>query len=144
VATPAELLTTVREARSEAAAAMGECNEKWEVKPASGEGEEAWCSKEVAQHIIGADWFFTNAIAQACGAPAMERPQIDVSTPDAALASLRAIGAGDDTILNKLSQEDLDKMVETRALGTRSVAEVLQAMAGHCRDHVAQMRAANA
>jgi hypothetical protein len=141
--TPDELRAAVKTARSEAGAAINECGAKWEVKPASGEGEDVWCAKEVAQHIIGADWFFTNSIAQACGAKALDRPTIDVSTPSAASASLESIGAADDKILGYVSEGDLSKTWETR-LGTQSVEAMLQTLASHCRDHVAQIRSANA
>ena len=140
---PQEMLQQLRQVRSEAEAAIGECNEKWEVKPASGEGEDAWSPKEVAQHIVGADWFFTNNIAQACGAPATERPQIDVSTPQAAAQSLRQIGEADDKILSKVTEGDLSKTFETR-LGTMTVQQMLEMMTSHARDHINQLRAANA
>jgi hypothetical protein len=139
-----ELVAATREARAEVEAAIKECTGKWEVKPASGTDEDAWCAKEVAQHVIGADWFFTNMIAQACGAPALERPQIDVSTPDHALESLRRIGATDDKILGHVTEGDLSKTFETRNFGTQTVQQMLQTMAGHARDHANQIRAANA
>ncbi len=144
MASPQELVQAVREARSEAEAAIGECNEKWESKPAAGEGEDAWSPKEVAQHIIGAEWFFTNMIGQACGAQAMERPQIDVSTPHSAVASLRQVGGTDDRVLRHVTEGDLTKTYETRNLGTRSVEEMLTIIVSHGRDHVNQLRAANA
>lgn len=139
-----ELVSAAQESRGEVEAAIKECSTKWEIKPASGEGEDAWCAKEVAQHVIGADWFFTNQIAQACGAPAMERPQIDVTTPAQALESLQQIGAANDKILRHVSEGDLSKTFETQRFGTQSVQQMLQTMAGHARDHANQIRAANA
>ena len=113
------------------------------MKPAGGEGEDAWSPKEVAQHIVGAEWFFTNLIGQACGAPSMERPQFDVTTPQQAAAALRQVGEGNDTVLNKLTEGDLAKTTETR-FGTQSVQQLLEMMTNHARDHVNQLRAANA
>ena len=144
MASPQELIQTVRDVRAEAAAAIGECDEKWETKPAAGEGEDAWSPKEVAQHIIRAEWFFTNMIGQACGAQPMERPEFDVSTPRNAVESLRQIGELDDRVLRHVSDGDLAKTYDTRNLGTRSVEEMLTIIASHGRDHINQLRAANA
>jgi hypothetical protein len=144
MASAQELVQQVRSARSELEATLGQCSDKWEVKPQGGEGEDAWCQKEVAQHVIGADWFFTNGIAQACGAPAMDRPSIDVATPQAALQSLQTVGAADDKILSMVQDGDLAKTFELRGLGSQSVEQMLQIMAGHARDHANQVQAAGA
>jgi hypothetical protein len=143
MATPQEMRDAVNAARAEAGQAIGECSNKWEVKPSSGEGEDAWSPMDVARHIIGADWFFTSNIAQACGAKPLDRPEIDVSTPGAAFASFERIGAADDKILAYVSAGDLSKTWESR-LGTQSVEVMLGTLASHCRDHIAQLRAANA
>jgi hypothetical protein len=60
MATPKELRQQILEKRAELQAALHDVHEKWDTKPAAGDGEEAWCPREVAQHVIGADWFFTN------------------------------------------------------------------------------------
>ena len=141
MASAQELVQQVSATRSDLESALGACSDKWDVKPHGGEGEDAWCQREVAQHVIGGDWFFTNMIAQACGAPALDRPQIDVSDPQAAVESLRRIGAADDKILSKVTDGDLAKEFEGR-LGRQSVEQMLQAMVSHTRDHINQMRAA--
>ena len=87
---PKELHRSIIEMRAELQAALHEVHQTWEVKPASGDGEDAWSPQEVARHVIGADWFFTDMICQACGAPPTERPAVDVSTPARAAASLAA------------------------------------------------------
>ncbi|MGH2588551.1 MAG: DinB family protein [Dehalococcoidia bacterium] len=142
--TSQDLLQATRAARAEVEAAIGECDAQWEVKPPSGDGEDAWCPREVAQHVIGADWFFTNMIAQACGAPALERPQIDGSTPQAAAESLARIGGSDDKVLQHVTEGDLTKTYESERFGVRTVEQMLQTMIGHAHDHAAQLRAANA
>lgn len=144
MASPKELRQSIVDGRAELQAALHEVHEKWETKPASGEGEAAWSPKEVAQHVIGAEWFFTNNIAQACGAPAMERPQLDVSTPAAAAASLSRLGASDDAVLRHVSDGDLAKTFDLPRLGTRSVEEMMANIISHTRDHIAQLKAAGA
>lgn len=143
MATPQELRDAVKAMRAEAGQSIGACGAKWEVKPGAGEGEDAWSPMEVARHIIGADWFFTNNIAQACGARPLDRPEIDVSAPAAAALCLERIGAADDKVLSYVSEGDLSKTWETRR-GVQSVEQMLLTLASHCRDHVAQLRAANA
>jgi hypothetical protein len=140
---PKELRAQLAEARAEFQAALHEVHAKWDQKPAGGEGEDAWSPKEVAQHVIGADRFFTNNIAQACGAPAMDRPPVDVSTPGAAAASFTRIATDDDAVLRHVSDGDLAKTHETR-LGVLSVEQLLTGMTSHLRDHTAQLRAAGA
>jgi hypothetical protein len=56
---PTELRQSIIDTRAELQAALHEVHQKWEVKPASGENEDARSPQEVARHVIGADWFFT-------------------------------------------------------------------------------------
>jgi hypothetical protein len=81
MATPKELLKAIQEQRVELHEALHEVHDTWETKPAGAEGEDTWSPKDVAQHVIGAEWFFTNQIVRACGYPTSQRPDIDVSTP---------------------------------------------------------------
>lgn len=144
MADPKELRQSVVETRAEAQKAFHEAHDTWDVKPGgAAEGEEAWCPREVAQHMIGAEWYFTNLIVQACGAPAMERPQIEVATPGDAAATYTRIGAANDAMLRHLSQDDLSKTIETKTpLGEASVERIVGLMVGHGRDHIEQLRAA--
>ncbi len=147
MATPEELVHGVTQVRAAAETAIREYGVKWETKSAgSGEGEDSWSPKVVSQHLVGSEWIFTNVITQVCGAPAMERPHIDVSTPDKAAKSLAQGGAASDKALRHqhVSEGDLAKTFETRNLGTPSVQEVLEIIASHAQDHARQLRAANA
>jgi hypothetical protein len=143
VPTPKEFRANITENRAELHAALHGAHQKWEQSPLSGEGEESWAPKKVAEHAIGAEWFFTNAISQACGAPALERPSIDVSTPAAAAASLSRMGVTCDNILRHVSDTDLAKKFEVGNLGSRGVEEMLTIMDSHARDHINQLRTAS-
>jgi len=143
MASPDELRQAIAQARSALEPAIAGSGSAWEVKPASGEDKDAWSPKEMARHVIGADWFFTNGIAQACGAPAMQRPEIDVETPERALASLQRIAAGNDKILKHVSEGDLSKSREL-PIGTVTVEQMLTIMASHANEHAQQIRAASA
>src|SRR5688572_16516664 len=61
----------------------------WEQKPAVGEGEDAWCARQVAEHIAGASLFFGAGVAQAIGVdgPALQR--VELPDPSAAAAKTR-------------------------------------------------------
>jgi len=142
MATPKELRQQITDTRAELQGALHDVHAKWETKPTAGEGEDAWCPKEVAQHVIGADWYFTNMIAQACGAPAMERPKVDAATPATAAASLSRIAAGDDNVLRHVSEGDLSKTWDAGRLGTLTVERMMEIIVSHTNDHIQQLRAA--
>lgn len=92
--------------------------------------------------MIGSEWYFTNHIAQACGAPALEPPALDVSTPAAAAATATRVGATCDNILRHVSDGDLRKSRDLGRLGTQSVEWMLSTMEGHARDHLQQLKQA--
>lgn len=139
--TPKELRQAIVEARADFHAALHEAHAAWERKPAAGEGEDAWSPMQVAQHVIGADRFYTNNVAQACGAPALDRAAIDAATPAAAAANFVRIAADNDNVIRHVSQDDLAKTFETR-LGNLSVEQMLVSWADHIRTHAQQIRAA--
>jgi hypothetical protein len=139
---PKELREDLVEARAELQAALHEAHTAWEQKPAgASEGEDAWCPRQVAEHVIGAELFFANGVAQACGAPGPERQAPDVSSPAAAAASLTRFAAKSDNILRHVSQDDLAK-THTMRIGELSVEQMLTVMASHARDHAQQIRSA--
>jgi hypothetical protein len=142
--TPRELRSEIQENRARLQSALHGTHARWETKPGGAtEGEESWSPKEVVQHMVGAEFFFTNAVAQACGAPPMERPQIDVSSPAAAAGSTARVGAACDNILRHVSDADLEKNGAIGSFGEQSVAWMLQTMIGHGKDHLNQLAAAS-
>ncbi len=143
LATPKELRAAIVDTRAHFQAALHGAHHNWDKSPAGGEGEESWSPRKVAEHFIGADWHFTNSISQACGAPALERPSIDVSSPAAAAASATLVAASNDNILRHVSDGDLSKTHEMEQLGKHSVEELLTFMASHGQDHVNQIKAAS-
>lgn len=142
MATANELRAAIVENRAQLQAALHSAAARWEAKPATGEGEEAWSPQQVVEHMIGSQWYFTNHIARACGAPALEPPALDVSTPAEAAATATRVGATCDNILRQLSEQDLAKVGEMGRLGTHSVAWMLETMESHARDHLQQLKEA--
>ncbi len=143
VTSPKEYRASIIENRAEFQAALHGAQLKWEQKPTTGEGEDSWSPKEVTKHLIGSEWFFANCIAQACGAPALERPTIDDASPAMAAASLTRVGATCDNILRHVSDGDLAKsFVVSATAGEKTVDEMLAIMDSHAKDHINQLKAA--
>jgi len=139
---PKELRAAVVENRAQLQEALHSAHSTWEKQPDSAaEGEESWSPKQVVEHMIGTEWYFTDLISQACGAPAMGRANVDASTPATAAASAARIGATCDGVLRHVSDGDLPKTWETRR-GTRTVSELLQLMNSHAADHLIQLKSA--
>ena len=142
MATPKELRAAIVEGRADFQAALHEAHDAWDRTPQGGEGEDAWSPRQVAEHVLNAELFFASNIAQACGAPALERQSPDVATPAAAAASATRFAATCDDILRHVTQDDLAKTRELR-IGTLSVEQMLDLLASHARDHAQQIRAAS-
>ena len=140
---PKEARAAIVENRALLQAALHGAATNWERKPEAGAGEDAWSPKQTAEHLIDAELFFTSAIAQACGAPALERPKLEVAAPADAAATATRVGATCDNILRHVSDGDLPKTWELRGLGVKSVAEMLAIMNSHAQDHVSQIKAAS-
>ncbi|HEY7294908.1 MAG TPA: DinB family protein [Dehalococcoidia bacterium] len=144
MASPNELRAAIVENRAQLQAALHGTAERWETEPPAGEGEDAWSPRQVAEHMIGSEWYFTNHIAQACGAPALERPALDTATPAAAAATATRIGAICDNVLRHVSDADLAKTREVGRFGAQTVEWMLTVMDSHARDHLQQLKAASA
>ena len=141
MASPKELRQAIVEARADLQAAFHDAHDAWEKKPAGAqEGEDAWSPRQVAEHVIGAEVFFASGISQACGAPKLDRPPIDVSTPAAAAASLTRCGAIADNVLRHVSEGDLAKTTQMRQ-GEMSVEQMMALVARHGHGHAEQIRA---
>ncbi len=141
MASPKELRQAIIEARADLQAAFHDAHEAWNTKPAGAqEGEDAWPPAEVAKHVIGTEVFFASAVSQACGAPKVDMPEYDTSTPAAAAASLTRLGAIADNILRHVSDGDLPKTHQLR-MGEMSVEQMLALVASHGKGHAEQIRA---
>jgi hypothetical protein len=143
MATPRELRAAIIENRAQLQAALHGAATKWELKPAAGDGEDAWCPRQVVEHMVGSEWYFTNFISQACGAPALDRPTLDVASPAAAAATVTRVGAYCDNVLRHVSDGDLAKTWELRQSGTQTVEQMMRTIDVHARDHLDQIRTAS-
>jgi hypothetical protein len=144
MATPKEYRANLVENRALFQAALHGATAAWDRKPPSGEGEDSWAPRQVAEHVIGSEWYFTNLISIACGAPESARPSIDASSPAAAAADVTRVGAICDNILRHVSDADLAKTHEHERFGTLTVARMLEIMDSHGKDHLNQLKTASA
>ena len=140
--TPDEIRAELASARDELAAALSAAPaDTWERKPESGEGEDAWSAREAAQHVVGAELYYTNAVCEACGYDGPDSPfagGLEFASPaDAGTALTQAIAAADSKIQH-VSEGDLGKSHERMG----ALPDVFESWTGHLRDHAAQITAA--
>ena len=137
---PRELRAAIIENRAQLQAALHSAHETWEVEPPIPSGEEeSWTPRRVVEHMVGAEWGFTNLIAQACGAPAGQSPTVEAATPADAAASVTRIGAQVDDVLRHVSDGDLAKTWEHPRFGPQTVAQLLETIVDHGANHVSQL-----
>lgn len=143
MATPKELRANISEARAQFLEALHDVHGTWETKPqGTADGENAWSPQQVAQHVAGADWFFTNEICLACGAPAVARPGLDASTPAKTAGTIARNAVKYEDLMRHVSEGDLAKQIGSEGpLKGATVEAALATWAGHLNDHAAQMRA---
>lgn len=145
MATPKELRADIVEGRAQVQEALHGAHEAWDRKPAgSPEGEDAWSPKQVAQHLVGGEWYWTNEICKACGAPEVARPDLAANTPAQAAATLTRNAPKFDDLLRHVSDTDLEKPMGSGAFAGRTVGQVLEMWPSHVRDHINQLKAASA
>jgi hypothetical protein len=113
----------------------------WERKPVGGEGEDAWCARQVAEHIAGAALFFGAGIAQAIGVqgPALER--VELADASAAAAKTRANHALLMGVVGQVQDGQLPQEIDHPRLGKQTLGGILGIVTYHHRDHAQQLRA---
>ena len=113
----------------------------WEKKPAaSGEGEEAWSARQVAEHIAGGNTFFGAGIAGIIGVegPQMSQPQL--GSADEAVAKTKETYAQLQQVVDQVKDEQLGMEVDHPRLGKQSVASLLGIVSYHLDDDAQQLK----
>jgi hypothetical protein len=140
MATPDELRASIAESREALRAALEAAKAgEWEKKPESGEGEDAWSAREVAQHVIPAEAFFATQICVACGYPGVEFTNRSYESAADALAALDEVIEVTNKKIKYVSDTDLEKTHERFG----SVETMMNITIGHLKDHAAQIRTAS-
>jgi hypothetical protein len=121
-------------------AELAQSGPHWDRRPASGEGEDAWCARQVAEHIAGASLFFGAGIAQAIGVdgPALER--IELPDSAAAAAKTQANQAAFMAVAAHVKDDQLAMEVDHPRLGKQTLGGILDIVTYHHRDHAQQLK----
>lgn len=112
----------------------------WDRVPAHGEGEEAWCARQVAEHIAGAALFFGSGIARAAGLPPIELSQPTLETAAAALKATPENQAKFMAVLPNIPAERMDVEFDAPRLGKTSINGLLGIVTFHLGDHANQLK----
>ena len=135
--TPDELRTAIAEGRAAFRAALEAATVRWEVAPATGEGEGAWTPRQVAEHAIPYEQWYASEVCAACGYPGIDVDRPPMPTASEALAAFDAAAAKADGRLQYVTEKDL--AIPHERMG--SVAGIMERNARHLREHAAQMLA---
>lgn len=136
--TPDELRADLDAGRQAFRAALESVTANWEKEPESGEGEDAWSARKVAEHAIPTEVYFAKAICDACGYPGPETKRLELPTPQDALAAFDEAVEVSHGRIKYVTEEDLAKSHERFG----SVEQLLALAAYHLQDHAAQIRTA--
>ena len=113
----------------------------WDKKPAGGsDGEEAWCAREVAEHIAGSGLFFGAGIAGLIGAQAPALERISLSSAEAAVAKTSETHGQLVTVLDQVKDEQLSKEIDHPQLGKQTVGSLMGIVTWHLNDHAQQLK----
>jgi hypothetical protein len=139
MASPDEMRAAIKVGRETLGAAIAGSADNWERQPESGEGEDAWSPRQVAEHVIGAQLYFANAVCEACGYEGPESPfdgALSLATPADAQTALEQASEAAHAKIKYVTEEDLAHTHES--MGT--VEGVMASDAYHLLDHAFQLR----
>ncbi|OAI41173.1 hypothetical protein AYO38_04265 [bacterium SCGC AG-212-C10] len=134
----------IAEAYAKYMAELRQAAPHWEAKPPAGDGEEAWCARQVAEHIAGVAGLFGAGVAKATGLQGPGRTGSELA--DAA-AALTATPVAHDRLMGVLQQVQDDHLgieVEFGPLGKTNVGGILGVIAHHIEEHANQLAALRA
>lgn len=112
----------------------------WERKPTGARrAEDAWCARQVAEHIAGNSG--GGGIAKAIGVegPSASRPELVDAA--AAVAATPAAHRQLLAVLDRVQDSHLAQELEFGGMGTMTVANVIGVLMWHFYDHAYQLKA---
>ena len=140
-ATAAGMKTGIETAFEAYLSQLGATGAVWEKKPAeAGEGEDAWCARQVAEHIAGANSFFGAGIAGIIGVEGPTPAPIQLANPTEAIGRTRETFAGLLAVLDQVKDEQLGMEVEHPRLGKQTVGSLMGIVDYHLKDHAQQLK----
>ena len=136
--TPDELRAEIAKARSAFRSALEGASANWERQPPTGDGEEAWSPRQVAEHTIGAEPWFTTQVCVSCSYPGLDPIEPSYATAADALKAFDEVSKNCDGRLKYVTDTDLTMKHERM----ETVAGVMQGNAMHLNEHAAQIQEA--
>lgn len=122
-------------------AELRQAGANWERTPVtSGEGEDAWCARQVAEHIAGASGYFARAIGKAIGVDTPRAGQQVFETAAQALEATPVVHAGLVEVVEQVRDDQLTTEMELPPLGKTTLANVIGIVAYHLNDHAQQLK----
>jgi hypothetical protein len=141
MATVQEITNNINSAYHTYMAQLVLAGEGWETKPtAGGSGEDAWCARQVAEHICGSGGFFAAGIAKAIGAQAAPPAASVLANVDEAVAAMPGAHSKLTNVMREVKADQLSMEVEFGPLGKTSLEAVLGVVAYHYNDHASQLK----
>lgn len=136
-----EITNTINSAYHTYMAQLVLAGEGWETKPAAGgAGEDAWCARQVAEHICGSGGFFASSIAKAIGAQAGPPAPAVLANVAEAVAGMPASHAKLQDVLTHVKADQLPMEMEFGPLGKTNLEAVLGVVSYHYNDHANQLK----
>ena len=123
---------------------MGELKQAgphWDRKPTTdSEGEDAWCARQVAEHIAGAGPFFGVAIAKGAGLTAPAMAEVHLPSFEEAVAATENGHATLMGVIGQLTDEQLGIAVKSPQLGEQTLGSMAGIVVYHLNDHAQQLK----
>lgn len=138
--TAASVVAAIEAAQAGYMSELKQAGSVWETKPAAGDGEEAWCARQVAEHIGGASLFFGARIAEAIGAPGPVPRRLEFASAAEAATGTAEVHAEFATVLARVTDDQLAMDVDLPRIGKQTVGGILTIIAHHYKDHANQIK----
>ncbi len=137
----AEIRQAIEQAFAAYMAELEQVAAVWERKPAgAAEGEDAWCARQVAEHIAGSGPFFGAAIAATIGVPGPTPERVTFADFESSIAGTRQRQQLLMDVVLQLSDEQVSREVEHPRLGKNTVGGLLGIVTHHLNDHAGQLK----
>ena len=141
LATAAEASAAISAAFDTYFAELKQAGSVWDKKPAgAAEGEDAWCARQVAEHIAGAGPFFGAGLAQALGVEGPALARIELPDATGAVAETERTHGLLMGVVNTIDDNQLAIEIDHPRLGKQTVAGILAILSGHLNDHANQLK----
>ncbi|MEO8539104.1 MAG: DinB family protein [bacterium] len=140
MATAAEARSAISAAFDTYIAELGQAQPVWDTKPAtSAEGEDAWCARQVAEHIAGSGAFFGQGIARAAGLEGPTPARLELADAASAVSETTRTHGLLMGVVDQLNDDHLAVEFDHPQLGKQTIGGMLGIVSYHLNDHAKQL-----